>query len=215
MILTIRKFSVFVLVAVLAMAGMALAADDEALHLTMNKDELVRLDQDAASVIVNNPAHAEVTLDSPRLLIVMPRAPGATSFTVLNAKGAVILTRDIIVSGTQAPRHVRVRRICQGNDASCVPSAYYYCPDGCYEITPVGQAGPQAGGAPAPAPQGAAAGAAQEMTGAASGMATGAGTPAAGVAPALPSLPALPPAAEAPPPLGPDNEPLTTPGQKP
>src|SRR4051812_10313128 len=45
---------------------------DDALRLTSNKDEMIRLDKDAASVIVNNPAHASIVLDSPRLLIIMP-----------------------------------------------------------------------------------------------------------------------------------------------
>lgn len=108
---------------------------DDALRLTSNKDQIIRLDQDAASVIVNNPAHATVLLDSPRLLIIMPRDPGATSFKVLNGDGAVILQKDIIVTNAQ-PKYVRIRRMCTGG-AGCVPEAYFYCPDGCYEVTPV------------------------------------------------------------------------------
>ena len=109
---------------------------DDTLRLTSNKNKIIRLNQDAASVIVNNPAHAVVMLDSPRLLIVMPRAPGATSFSVLNGRGDTILHKEIIVTNVQ-PQYVRVRRICGASDAGCVPAAYFYCPDGCYEITPV------------------------------------------------------------------------------
>jgi hypothetical protein len=105
------------------------------LRLTSNKNEIIRLNQDAASVIVNNPEHATVMLDSARLLIVMPHLPGTTSFTVLNSHDEVVLQKDIIVTNVQ-PKYVRVRRICSGNDAACVPAAYYYCPDGCYEVTP-------------------------------------------------------------------------------
>ena len=118
------------------------------LRLTSNKNRIIRLDQDAASVIVNNPVHAVVMLDSPRLLIVMPRQPGVTSFTVLDSAGNVILHKDIIVTNVQ-PRYVRIRRMCGGGDASCVPAAYFYCPDGCYEVTPVGDAG-TGGNVPAP-----------------------------------------------------------------
>jgi hypothetical protein len=107
---------------------------DDALRLTSNKDQIIRLDQDAASVIVNNPAHATVLLDSPRLLIIMPRTPGATSFKVLDDKGEIILQKDIIVTNAQ-PKYVRIRRMCNGG--ACVPEAYFYCPDGCYEVTPV------------------------------------------------------------------------------
>lgn len=109
---------------------------DKPLRLTSNKDQLIRLDQDAASVIVNNPDKASVMLDSPRLLIVMPRTPGATSFSVLDREGNVILHKDIIVSNVQS-QYVRIRRVCSGSGSGCVPTAYYYCPDGCYEITAV------------------------------------------------------------------------------
>ena len=122
---------------------------DDTLRLTSNKDQIIRLDQDAASVVVNNPAHAVVMLDSPRLLIVMPRAPGATSFSVLNSAGETILRKEIIVTNVQ-PKYVRVRRMCGSSDSGCVPAAYFYCPDGCYEVTPVGDAG-SGGNIPAPA----------------------------------------------------------------
>ncbi|MBI3440771.1 MAG: pilus assembly protein N-terminal domain-containing protein [Proteobacteria bacterium] len=118
-----------------------------ALHLTSDRDALLRLDQDAATVIVNNPAHVSVMLDSPRLLVLMPRQPGATSFTVLGNQGEVILRKDVIVSNVQS-KYVRIRRICGANDASCSPAAYYYCPDGCYEVTPV--AAGQGGNVPPP-----------------------------------------------------------------
>ncbi len=125
-------------------------ADTAPLRLTSNKNELVRLNEDAVSVIVNNPDHASVMLDSARLLIIAPRAPGTTSFTVLNAAGQVILQRDIIVSNANAAKkYVRVRRICSGQDATCVPAAYFYCPDGCYEVTPIAPTG--SGTIPAPA----------------------------------------------------------------
>src|SRR5690606_8415587 len=80
-------------------AAQTLSKADGVLRLTLDKDVLIRLDQDAASVVVNNPEHAQVMLDSPRLLIVMPRQPGATSFSVLNAKGETILNKTVIVSG--------------------------------------------------------------------------------------------------------------------
>lgn len=121
---------------------------DDTLRLTLDKNIIIRLDNDASSVIVNNPEHASVMLDSPRLLIVVPHAPGATSFTVLDVHGTTILKKDVIVSGNINPEYVRIRRMCSGSDASCVPTAYFYCPDGCYEVTPVT---PGSGDIPAPA----------------------------------------------------------------
>jgi hypothetical protein len=132
--------------------------DPDAIRLTPDRTKILRLKQDAASVIVTNPQHAVVMLDSPRLLILMPRDPGTTSFTVLDRDGKVLMERNIIVSGAQA-KYVRIRRVC-GNNNNCVSSAYYYCPDGCYEITPVDGTGQMAvpavaGGTAPPRPTGA------------------------------------------------------------
>lgn len=118
-----------------APAKATVSGDPRAIRLTPDRTKILRLRESAASVIVANPAHAAVTLDSPRLLILMPREPGTTSFTVLNAAGKVLLERNIIVSAAQ-PQYVRVRRIC-GNARDCEPSNFYYCPDGCFEVTPV------------------------------------------------------------------------------
>lgn len=118
-----------------AVASKAALGDTGAIRLSPDRTKVLRLRENAASVVVANPAHASVILDSPKLLILMPREPGTTSFTVMNAEGKVLLERNIIVTGTQ-PQYVRVRRVC-GQERGCAPSNYYYCPDGCFEVTPV------------------------------------------------------------------------------
>lgn len=129
--------------------------DPDAIRLTPDRTKILRLKKDAASVIVTNPAHASVVLDSARTVILMPRAPGTTSLIILDRDGGTILERNIIVSAAQ-PKYVRIRRVCDSRDRTCQDSAYYYCPDGCYEINPVeGEPLPNniptfAGGAPAP-----------------------------------------------------------------
>jgi hypothetical protein len=119
------------------------AAEDlsGSIRLTPDTTKILRLEQDAVSVIVANPDHASVVLDSPRLLVVMPRQPGTTLFTVLNNKGETILEKNVIVAGTVKPQYVRIRRACGATDAGCSANSYYYCPDGCYEVTPVGEQG--------------------------------------------------------------------------
>ncbi len=112
---------------------------DGSLRLTSNKNAFIKLDRDAHSVIVNNPDHASVMLDTPRLLIVVPHKPGTTSFTVLDRGGDTIIQKDIIITNVQK-KYVRIRRMCNDQDPTCVPSAYYYCPDGCYEVSPVNPA---------------------------------------------------------------------------
>lgn len=106
-----------------------------ALKLSPDKSELVRLDREAASVIVGNPGHVTVLLDTPRLAVVIPRQAGATYFTVLDKDGNVIMQRHVIVAAPKE-NYVRVRRSCgnaaQGTD--CRPTSVYFCPDMCHEI---------------------------------------------------------------------------------
>lgn len=115
----------------------ALRVDDGSIRLTPDKTHILRLEQDASSVIVTNPAHASIMLDSPRLLVIMPRNPGTTSFTVLNSKGEVVLEKKVIITTGAENNYVRVRKMCGPSDVNCVPTAYYYCPDGCYEVETV------------------------------------------------------------------------------
>lgn len=110
------------------------SANDQIIRLTPNRTKVVRLDRDAGSVIVSNPRHASVMIDSPRVLIVVPRAPGATALTVLDNNGEPIIERDIIVTG-QEEKYIRIRKYCAADDVSCKTSSVYYCPDNCYAIS--------------------------------------------------------------------------------
>lgn len=103
------------------------------LRLTPDKSELVKLDQDAASIIIGNPAHMNVLLENPRLLLIAPRQPGATQLTVLNDQGKVIMQRHVIVTGPKED-YIRVRRSCINGGAGCAPTTVYYCPDICHDI---------------------------------------------------------------------------------
>ena len=105
----------------------------DAIRLTPDRTEVVRLEQDAASVVVTNPAHAQVMLETPRLLLVMPRQPGSTSLFVLDKNGNSIFERDIIISGSTKP-YVRIRKSCNDSSSNCAADTYFYCPDGCYEV---------------------------------------------------------------------------------
>lgn len=109
-------------------------AQETALNVAPDKPEILRLDQEAASVIVGSPKYASVTLDSPTTLLIMPRAQGSTSLTVLNKSGEIIMERRLIVGGPQ-DNYVRIRRACTASMAGCVPSQLYYCPDGCSEVS--------------------------------------------------------------------------------
>ncbi|MFA5593616.1 MAG: pilus assembly protein N-terminal domain-containing protein [Micavibrio sp.] len=111
------------------------------LNLMPDKSELVRLDREASSVIVGNPSHIAVLLDSPRLAVVVPRASGATHFTILDKDGNVIMQRHAVVAAPKK-NYVRIRRSCnatQGGNSrtnrDCQPTSVYFCPDMCHEIS--------------------------------------------------------------------------------
>lgn len=128
-----------------------------AIYLTPNKTQLLRIPAPAASVIVSNPTHANVLLDTPQTLILIPRTPGTTSFMVLDRYGKVIIEKDIFVT-SRMEQYVRIKRACGTAGGSCVSEETFYCPDGCHNVstTPATIGGeslnvaPIEGGAPPP-----------------------------------------------------------------
>lgn len=101
--------------------------------LTPDKSELLRLDRSAGSIIIGNPNHLSILADSSKTLVLVPRAPGATHFTVLDTRGNVIMQRHAIVASPKE-KYVRIRRSCAGGAEGCQPTSVFYCPDTCHEI---------------------------------------------------------------------------------
>ncbi len=102
-------------------------------RLTPDKTELVRLESKAGSVLVGNPAHLSILPEGPDRLVLIPRAPGATYFTVLDGTGKIIMQRHVIVASPKE-KYVRIRKSCSASDRNCQPTQVYYCPDMCHEI---------------------------------------------------------------------------------
>jgi hypothetical protein len=118
------------------------------LTLTPDKSATLALPADAASVVVANPAHANVFLDTPRLLVIVPKAVGTTKLSVMDAGGKLIAERQIIITD-RAQSYVRITRMCGAVGAlatgsqPCQPSSLYYCPaSGCVPVatTPINTA---------------------------------------------------------------------------
>lgn len=108
--------------------------EEKTIRVSPGKSKTVPLARDAASVVVANPAHATVFLDSPRMLVIMPRTPGATELLVLDAQGREILKKGVLVDGA-GDDHVRIRRICDPEQRECQAQTIYYCPDNnCAEV---------------------------------------------------------------------------------
>ncbi len=104
------------------------------LRITPDKSELVNLDAEAASVIVGNPNHISVLLDTPEVLVVVPRKEGASHFTVMGKDGSILMQRHVIVASPKE-NYVRIRRSCSNSSGkSCKETSVYFCPDMCHEV---------------------------------------------------------------------------------
>ncbi len=111
------------------------------LHLMQDKSEMIQLREDAASVIVGNPNHINVILDTPTTLIVVPRGSGASHFSVIGKDGTVILERQVVVgaphnNNEDGNKYVRIRRSCAASTSrNCQPSSVYFCNGSCHEVS--------------------------------------------------------------------------------
>ncbi len=110
------------------------------LRLTPDKSELIKLDKKAGSIIIGNPNHINILADSTTQLIVVPRVPGASYFTILDEDGNLLMQRHVIVAAPKE-HYLRVRRNCSSKSGACAPKSVYYCPDMCHEITLTQEAG--------------------------------------------------------------------------
>jgi hypothetical protein len=112
------------------------------MHLTPDKSDLVRLEAEAASIIIGNPAHLSILAENSKTLVLVPKMPGATYFSVLDDKGDVVMQRHVIVASPKE-KYVRIRKSCaSAGSGDCMPTQVYYCPDMCHEIN---IAGPDSG----------------------------------------------------------------------
>lgn len=103
------------------------------LRLTPDKIEVLRLEADAANVIVGNAKHLVAMVETPRQIMLIPRLAGATHFQVLNAAGDTIMERDVIIAAPKQD-YVRVRRTCTAGKKNCEEMSMFYCPDMCHQV---------------------------------------------------------------------------------
>lgn len=101
------------------------------LRLTPDKSELIRLEVPAKSIIIGNPAHINIIADSPTTLVIVPRTPGATHFTILGSNGEIIMQRHVIVASPKED-YLKIKRTC--TEDNCQETSVFYCPDMCHEI---------------------------------------------------------------------------------
>jgi len=102
------------------------------LIVTLDKAELLRLNADAADVIIGNPAYVDATIQDPRVLTLFGKRAGETNLIILNADRKVVLNRAVVVRPERG-RHVKVISPMKGVQGAA--ESTYSCTDGCSPTT--------------------------------------------------------------------------------
>jgi hypothetical protein len=92
----------FTVFSFLVMPASVLAEGVSGVDVAIDEVRLVRLDADAAEIIIGNPAIADVTAQSPRILVLTGKSYGATNLIVLNATGQEIFNAQLSVNEGRA-----------------------------------------------------------------------------------------------------------------
>ena len=88
------------LIAPLAFAPPAVAADGEPISVKVNMARILRINSPAATVIIGNPGVADVTIQDPQTLVLTGKSYGQTNLIILDSIGNPIA--DTLVNVIQA-----------------------------------------------------------------------------------------------------------------
>lgn len=108
--------------ALVALTGPA-NATDPIYQVDLNKTQILRLPAAAGSVIIGNPAIADVTVHSPMTIMVVGRGFGETNLIVLDRNGHTMVDADIQVTSITPSNGVRLFNGKSRATYSCSP----YC----------------------------------------------------------------------------------------
>jgi hypothetical protein len=104
--------------AALALAAPA-AAQQRMIEVAINGAELVRFETAPGSVLVANPAIADVVVEGGKQVFVLGKAPGETQLYVLDRNGGTMLNATVSV----VPQTARHMTIIRGGDESVIHCA--------------------------------------------------------------------------------------------
>lgn len=105
-----------------ALAALLLAAPAgaAALDVAMDHARIVRIDREAATIIIGNPSIVDASVHDARTVILTGRSYGSTNVVILDEGGAVLLDENVTVTGDEA-NSVRVYRQEARTTYSCAP----------------------------------------------------------------------------------------------
>ena len=111
----------------LALLGLSVAAPatagDQIYRVDLNKTQIVRLPGSAGSIVIGNPAIADISVQSPNTVFVVGRGYGETNLIVLDRAGNTMMDADIQVTAVTPSHGVRVFNGSERSSYSCAP----YC----------------------------------------------------------------------------------------
>jgi len=110
------------LFSVLALASPA-AAGEPIYRIDLNKTQIVRLPASAGSIVIGNPAIADVTVHSPTTLFVVGRGYGETNLVILDRDGRTMMDANVQVTAVTPTNGVRLFNAKSRETYSCSP----YC----------------------------------------------------------------------------------------
>jgi Flp pilus assembly secretin CpaC len=125
--------SLALVVSTLVFAPVPAAA--QSVSVPVDHTGLVRLPQDAATIVVGNPAIADAMLYDSRTLFLSGRVFGQTNLIALNADGQVIYAADVSITMSER-NHVQILR--NSTDESGVAQYTYVCDPVCRSSVTIG-----------------------------------------------------------------------------
>ena len=127
-----------------AVAGSAAAAAAGTLAVHLDESVRVALRAPAQSVVVGNPAIADVSVVDARTLLVLGKGYGVTNLVVMDRVGRVLLNREIVVSAADAGR-VSIWRGGASTNYACSPRCEREGPPGAGAAPSAAPAAPTTG----------------------------------------------------------------------
>ena len=85
----------------------------EPLRVALNKTSILRIERNVSNVSIGNPEIADILVETPRLILIVPKKAGETNLLLFDSNNAAINDFDIIVS-PQSLRHLTLYRSTTG-----------------------------------------------------------------------------------------------------
>ena len=99
--------------------GSATAAES-GIEVVMNQAKIVKLTQDAATIVVGNPEIVDATVQDARTIVLTGKGFGVTNLVILNPEGKAVVDEAVFVSRND-DKTLRIYRRSQVQTLSCTP----------------------------------------------------------------------------------------------